>query len=88
MKTMVTWDATSDSSFRFRRNYQPTYQYDNQEPISGNYYPVNTRIAIKVRSHTVFCLGLGISEVRKMLSGFPISNDRFDGPIAGWIEYQ
>ncbi|KAK5639939.1 hypothetical protein RI129_010750 [Pyrocoelia pectoralis] len=29
------------------RNHRPTYEYTNEEPISGNYYPVTSRIVIK-----------------------------------------
>jgi lysosomal alpha-mannosidase len=30
----------------FRRNYAESYQYQNTEPISGNYYPINSRIIL------------------------------------------
>lgn len=30
-----------------KKNYRPTYEYSDEEPQSGNYYPVNTRIVIK-----------------------------------------
>ncbi|KAJ8951626.1 hypothetical protein NQ318_012296 [Aromia moschata] len=30
-----------------RRNFQPTYDYTDEEPQAANYYPVNTRIVIK-----------------------------------------
>lgn len=29
------------------RNYRPTWDLELHEPISGNYYPVTTKIAIK-----------------------------------------
>lgn len=29
------------------RNYRPTWNLKLEEPISGNYYPVTTKIAIK-----------------------------------------
>lgn len=29
------------------RNYRPTWDLDLKEPISGNYYPVTSKIAIK-----------------------------------------
>jgi hypothetical protein len=31
-----------------RRNHQDTYKYVNDEPVAGNYYPVNAHLAIKV----------------------------------------
>ncbi|KAJ8951617.1 hypothetical protein NQ318_012287 [Aromia moschata] len=30
-----------------KRDYRPTYDYTDDEPQAGNYYPVNTRIVIK-----------------------------------------
>lgn len=29
------------------RNYRETYNYTNEEPIAGNYYPITSRIVIK-----------------------------------------
>jgi lysosomal alpha-mannosidase len=29
------------------RNYRPTWKYNNTEPVTGNYYPVDSRIFIK-----------------------------------------
>lgn len=30
-----------------KRNYRPTYEYTTEEPQSGNYYPVNSKILLK-----------------------------------------
>lgn len=30
-----------------RRNYRPTYEYTDEEPQSGNYYPITSNIVIK-----------------------------------------
>ncbi|KAJ8951631.1 hypothetical protein NQ318_012301 [Aromia moschata] len=30
-----------------KKNFRPTYEYTDEEPQSGNYYPVNTKISIK-----------------------------------------
>lgn len=29
------------------RNYRETYEYTDEEPVAGNYYPITARIAIK-----------------------------------------
>lgn len=31
-----------------RRDYRPTWNLSQTEPVAGNYYPVNSRIFIKV----------------------------------------
>ena len=31
-----------------RRNNRPTWKYNNTAPVAGNYYPVNSRIFIRV----------------------------------------
>ncbi|XP_065912002.1 lysosomal alpha-mannosidase-like isoform X1 [Dysidea avara] len=39
------------------RNYRPTWQYNNTEPVSGNYYPVNSRIYMQdTSSNTQFTI--------------------------------
>uniref|UniRef100_A0A4W3IN81 Lysosomal alpha-mannosidase-like n=1 Tax=Callorhinchus milii TaxID=7868 RepID=A0A4W3IN81_CALMI len=30
-----------------RRDYRPTWHFNQTEPVAGNYYPVNTRIFIR-----------------------------------------
>jgi lysosomal alpha-mannosidase len=40
-------DANGRQIMTRKLNFQPTYDYANDEPISGNYYPVNSRIFIK-----------------------------------------
>jgi len=32
---------------RLRRDHQSTYTYTDDEPTAGNYYPINTRIAVR-----------------------------------------
>lgn len=39
-------DANGREILERIRNYRPTWNYSTVEPISGNYYPVNSRIAI------------------------------------------
>lgn len=29
------------------RNYRPTFDYTNEEPIAGNYHPITSRIVLK-----------------------------------------
>lgn len=38
-----------------RRDYRPTWSLNQTQVVAGNYYPVNTRIFIKVPSHTPCC---------------------------------
>ncbi|XP_031355719.1 lysosomal alpha-mannosidase-like [Photinus pyralis] len=55
--TRYTTDLNSGATFytdsngrqlvKRTRNTRPTYAYTNEQPISGNYYPVTSRIAIK-----------------------------------------
>lgn len=52
-----TTDLKTDSTFytdsngrelvRRVRNYRETYNYTNDEPVAGNYYPITARIVIK-----------------------------------------
>ena len=32
----------------YRRNFRPTWNLNNTEPVAENYYPVNSRIFIRV----------------------------------------
>ena len=41
----------------YSRDYRPTWKYDNVEPIAGNYYPVNSRIYIRVNELVLSCYG-------------------------------
>lgn len=40
-------DANGREILERRRNFRPTWKLDVQEPVAGNYYPVNSRIYIK-----------------------------------------
>jgi len=40
-------DANGREVLQRIRDYQPTWNYTVTEPVSGNYYPVNSRIWIK-----------------------------------------
>ncbi|XP_074713591.1 lysosomal alpha-mannosidase [Strix uralensis] len=40
-------DSNGRQILERRRNYRPTWNLNQSEPVAGNYYPVNTRIFIK-----------------------------------------
>ena len=40
-------DSNGRQMLRRRWNYRPSWKYEIEEPVSGNYYPVNSRIAIR-----------------------------------------
>lgn len=42
-------DSNGREVLRRKRNYRPTWQLNITEPVSGNYYPVNSRIFIQDR---------------------------------------
>lgn len=35
--------------FPLRIDYRPSWKFNQTEPVAGNYYPINSRIYIKVR---------------------------------------
>ena len=39
-------DANGREMLERIRNFRPTWNYSTEEPVSGNYYPINSRIAI------------------------------------------
>lgn len=43
-------DANGREVLERTRDYRPTWTYNVTEPVSGNYYPVNSRIWIKDQS--------------------------------------
>ena len=40
-------DTNGRETLERKRNYRPTWQLTLHEPVSGNYYPINTKISIK-----------------------------------------
>lgn len=40
-------DSNGREILQRRRNFRPTWQLDVQEPVAGNYYPVNSKIFIR-----------------------------------------
>lgn len=40
-------DSNGREILKRRRNYRPTWQLNQTEPVAGNYYPVNSRIYMK-----------------------------------------
>jgi lysosomal alpha-mannosidase len=41
-------DANGRQMLQRTYGHYPTFDYDNAEPVAGNYYPVNSRIFIRV----------------------------------------
>uniref|UniRef100_A0A4W3J604 Lysosomal alpha-mannosidase-like n=1 Tax=Callorhinchus milii TaxID=7868 RepID=A0A4W3J604_CALMI len=40
-------DSNGREILQRRRDYRPTWHFNQTEPVAGNYYPVNTRIFIR-----------------------------------------
>ena len=40
-------DSNGREMLKRTRNYRPTFDYTNEEPIAGNYHPVTSRIVLK-----------------------------------------
>jgi lysosomal alpha-mannosidase len=49
-------DANGREVLERTRDYRPTWNYTVNEPVSGNYYPVNSRIWIKDQSRQLTVL--------------------------------
>ena len=50
LKSNSVWytDANGREMQRRVRNHRPTWKWNNTAPVTGNYYPVNSRIYIRV----------------------------------------
>ncbi|XP_022666923.1 lysosomal alpha-mannosidase-like isoform X2 [Varroa destructor] len=46
-------DSNGRENLRRQRNFRPTWLLNSSEPVAGNYYPVNTLIAIKDKKRTI-----------------------------------
>jgi lysosomal alpha-mannosidase len=40
-------DSNGREMLKRTRNYRPTFDYTNEEPIAGNYHPITSRIVLK-----------------------------------------
>ncbi|KAK3085464.1 hypothetical protein FSP39_003781 [Pinctada imbricata] len=49
LKTEATFytDANGREILQRKRNYRPTWDFNNSEPVAGNYFPVNSRIYLE-----------------------------------------
>lgn len=46
-------DSNGREMLKRIRNYRPTYNYTNEEPVAGNYYPITSKIVIKDEAQNV-----------------------------------
>jgi len=46
-------DSNGREMIERKKNYRATYNYTNEEPAAGNYYPINSRISIKDNTNGV-----------------------------------
>jgi len=75
-------DANGREVLERTRDYRPTWNYTVNEPVSGNYYPVNSRIWIKdqTRQFTVLTgkhIIFRLEEFRDMFHNFDIEMTSF-----------
>jgi lysosomal alpha-mannosidase len=71
-------DANGREVLQRIRDYRPTWNYTVNEPVSGNYYPINSRIWIKDQTRQ-FTVLTGNKDILENLFLFSISTDRSQG---------
>ncbi|CAF4257999.1 unnamed protein product, partial [Rotaria sp. Silwood2] len=75
-------DANGREVLERIRNYRPTWNYSSDEPISGNYYPINSRIWIRdSQSQLTVLTGMNdfVPSFLRLISTFESSLDRSEG---------
>ncbi len=61
-------DANGREVLERIRDYRPTWNYSVNEPVSGNYYPINSRIWIKDQNRQLTVLtGKNLLEISKYI---------------------
>jgi lysosomal alpha-mannosidase len=71
-------DANGREVLERKRDYRPTWNYTVNEPVSGNYYPINSRIWIKDQTRQ-FTVLTGKKDILDNLFLFSICTDRSQG---------
>lgn len=49
-------DSNGREMLKRKRNYRETWKVNIKEPVAGNYYPINTKIAIEDEKHRLAVL--------------------------------
>lgn len=49
-------DSNGREMMRRKRNFRETWEFVNEEPIAGNYYPINSKIVIEDETHRLALL--------------------------------
>ena len=65
-------DANGRDIFERKRDYRPTWNYTVVETVSGNYYPINSRIWIKEKDRQFTVLTGKNEEIGKRFESFLI----------------
>ena len=82
-------DANGRQTLRRQRDYRPTWNLNVTEPVSGNYYPINSHIYITGSSNRLVALvndrsqggtSLHDGEIELMVSARELFND-FQRPV-------
>ena len=66
-------DSNGRQMLKRKRDYRPTWKLNVTEPVSGNYYPINSRMFIKDEHHQQVCIMTFFMTAKQRLF-YPIAN--------------